>query len=112
MSGKSFTEKENSGSRMQGELRQDLYREIFRHSSEPIAIIDTEGFYLDQNAAHAQLLGYTNEELKNQTPALHMGAEAFAQVVNTVAEKGEYRGEVKSKTKSGELKESLMLAII
>jgi PAS domain S-box-containing protein len=98
MSSKSFTQEEGSGS----QLRQDLYREIFRHSSEPIAIIDTQGFYLDQNAAHAQLLGYTDEELKNQTPALHMGAEAFAEVVHAVEEKGDYRCEVTSKTKSGE----------
>ena len=89
---------------MLGKLHQDLYREIFRHSSEPIAIIDTQGFYLDQNAAHAKLLGYTDEELKNQTPALHMGAEAFAEVVRTVEEKGDYRCEVTSKTKSGEIK--------
>ena len=102
MSSKTFTEEEDSGSRMLGELRQDLYREIFRHSSEPIAIIDTQGFYLDQNAAHAQLLGYTDEELKNQTRALHMGAEAFAEVVHTVEQKGDYRCEVTSKTKSGE----------
>jgi PAS domain S-box-containing protein len=104
MSGKSLTQETDSGSRLHEELRQDLYREIFRHSSEPIAILDPDGFYLDQNAAHAQLLGYTDEELKNQTPALHMGAEAFAEVVRAVEEKGDYRCEVTSKTKSGELK--------
>lgn len=89
---------------MPGELRLDLYREIFRHSSEPIAIIDLNGFYIQQNPAHVQLLGYTDDELKSQTPALHMGAAAFAEVVNTVAEKGEYRCEVTSKTKTGEIR--------
>ena len=39
-------------------MRQDLYRAIFTHSSEPIAIIDLQGNYLEQNAAHAELLGY------------------------------------------------------
>ena len=104
MSSEAFTPEEKSSSSMQGELSPDLYREIFRHSSEPIAIIDPQGFYLEQNAAHAKLLGFTDEELKNQTPALHMGAEAFAEVVRTVEEKGDYRCEVTSKTKSGEIK--------
>jgi PAS domain S-box-containing protein len=104
MSTQTSTPQRDKSSRAQAELHRDLYREIFRHSSEPIAIIDPEGFYLEQNAAHAQLLGYTDEELQNQTPALHMGAEAFAEVVRVVAEKGDYRCEVASKTKSGEIK--------
>ena len=87
-----------------GQLRQDLYREIFGHSKEPIAIIDPQGVYLEQNAAHAELLGYSDDELRNQTPALHMGEGKFAEVVREVAEKGEYRGEVESKTKAGGIK--------
>jgi PAS domain S-box-containing protein len=83
---------------------RDLYREIFRHSTEPIAIINPQGVYLDQNAAHEELLGYTDEELKDQTPALHMGAEAFAEVVSAVAEKGVYRCEVQSTARNGEIK--------
>ena len=88
----------------QEKLRQDLYREIFKHSREPIAIIDPQGIYQEQNAAHAELLGYSDNELRNQTPALHMGEEEFANIVREIAEKGEYRGEVKSRTKTGELK--------
>lgn len=81
-----------------------MYREIFIHSSEPIAIIDPEGHYLEQNAAHAQLLGYSDAELRNQTPAIHFGTEAFAEVARELAEKGEYRGDVVSKTKAGEVR--------
>ena len=84
------------------ELGPDLYRAIFTHSREPVAIIDPQGFYLEQNAAHAQLLGYTDEELRNQTPAIHLGQEVFGEVARALAQKGEYRGEVVSKTKSGE----------
>ena len=91
-------------SRVPGEPRQDLYRAIFSHSNEPIAIIDPQGFYLEQNAAHAELLGYSDDELKNQTPAIHLGLEVFADVARELAEKGEYRGEVVSKTKAGETK--------
>ncbi|MEP6569201.1 MAG: PAS domain S-box protein [Acidobacteriota bacterium] len=81
-----------------------MYHAIFDHSREPIAIIDSQGIYLEQNAAHIDLLGYSDEELNNQTPALHMGDNDFANVVREVAEKGEYRGEVISKTKAGEIK--------
>lgn len=105
MSGKTFTSQDDPGSSIERELPQDLYREIFRHSSEPITIIDTDGVYIAQNAAHAQLLGYSDDELNHQTPALHMGAAAFAEVVKTVEEKGEYRCEVTNKTKSGEIRD-------
>jgi PAS domain S-box-containing protein len=87
------------------ERHRDLYREIFTHSKEPIAIIDAEGHYLEQNSAHARLLGYSDAELQNQTPAMHLGAEVFAEVVRELAEKNEYRGEVVSKAKSGELRQ-------
>jgi PAS domain S-box-containing protein len=80
----------------------DLYQAIFRHSREPVAIIDPQGVYLEQNAAHAQLLGYTDAELRNQTPALHLGTEVFAEVARALGQDGEYRGEVESKTKTGE----------
>ncbi|HEX3283009.1 MAG TPA: PAS domain S-box protein [Pyrinomonadaceae bacterium] len=80
----------------------DLYQAIFRHSREPVAIIDPQGVYLEQNAAHAQLLGYTDAELRNQTPAIHLGAEVFNEVARALSQDGEYRGEVVSKTSTGE----------
>jgi PAS domain S-box-containing protein len=89
---------------MSGQLRQDLYQAIFSHSNEPIAIIDLQGFYLEQNAAHAALLGYSDEELENQTPAIHLGEEVFAEVARELAKSGEYRGEMTSTTKTGEVK--------
>jgi PAS domain S-box-containing protein len=89
MSSKTPMSEVNSSPNLQGQLRRDLYREIFSHSREPIAIIDPQGVYLEQNAAHAQLLGYSDDELRNQTPALHMGEEEFANVVREIAEKGE-----------------------
>lgn len=82
----------------------DLYREIFNHSNEPIAIISPEGHYLEQNTAHRDLLGYSDEELLGQTPAIHMGREAFQKIVSELAQKGVYRGEVVSRTKTGEIR--------
>jgi PAS domain S-box-containing protein len=83
-------------------LGADLYQAIFRNSREPVAIIDLQGVYLEQNTAHAEMLGYTDAELRNQTPAIHLGAEVFDEVARALAQVGEYRGEVVSKTKSGE----------
>jgi PAS domain S-box-containing protein len=104
MSGKVSSQEMNPTSRTQGQLRLDLYRAIFTHSREPIAIIDLQGVYLEQNAAHAELLGYSDDELRNQTPAIHLGEEGFAKVAGELAATGEYRGEVVSRTKAGEKK--------
>jgi PAS domain S-box-containing protein len=104
MSKRAATTRSSPASSIKGLLRQDLYQAIFNLSREPIAIIDPQGRYLEQNAAHAALLGYSDDDLANQTPALHMGEEEFAAVVREVTEKGEYRGVVSSKTKTGEPK--------
>ena len=103
MSTEPITSEAASGTAMQTDLRDDLYRAIFDHSREPIAILDPQGRYLEQNDAHAQLLGYTDEDLRNQTPAIH--SETFADLIRIVAETGEYRGEVTNRTKSGEVKQ-------
>lgn len=80
----------------------ERYREIFTHSNDAIAIIDPEGHYLEQNAAHRHLLGYTDEELYGKTPAVHMDADAFALIARELVKKAEYRGETTSRTKNGE----------
>lgn len=85
-------------------LPPDLYRAVLNFANEPIALISLQGIYLEQNNAHAALLGYSDRELINQTPALHLGAEVFAAVARKLAETGEYRGRVKSTTKTGEIK--------
>jgi PAS domain S-box-containing protein len=82
-------------------LTPDLYREIFVHSNEPIAIIDPAGRYLQQNNAHRELLGYSDEELVGQTPAIHLGDEAFQAIAAELSTKGEYRGETTSRAKDG-----------
>ena len=83
-------------------LPLELYREIFSHSNEAIAIIDREGRYLEQNLAHADLLGYSDEDLRGQTPALHLGEETFAPIARQLEKEGEFRGEVASTSKTGQ----------
>jgi len=79
-----------------------LYRAVFLNSTDPIAIIDGEGRYLEQNAAHQRLLGYSAEELRGKSPALHMGENTFGAVAMELASVGIVNREVVSTTKSGE----------
>jgi PAS domain S-box-containing protein len=68
---RAYTSKNNSGDELQPSLSDELYREIFVHSNEPIAINDPEGYYVEQNSAHRELLGYDDDELEGKTPAIH-----------------------------------------
>jgi PAS domain S-box-containing protein len=87
--------------RKRDEEKLALYREIFANSSEAIAILDADGDYLEQNAAHRKLVGFEDEELMGRTPAIHLGKEAFRDVARVLAEDGIYRKDVVSISKSG-----------
>ena len=84
------------------ELDAGLYREIFAHSREAIAIVDPNGFYLQQNGAHFTLLGYSDDDLEGQTPALDLGANTFAEITRRLTDSGEYSGEIMCRTKRGD----------
>ena len=85
--------------RTQEQLR--LYQEIFTHSIDGIAVIDPQGWYVMQNRAHERILGYTTDELKGKTPAVHLGEESFAHIAGALAATGSYRGELESRTSGG-----------
>jgi len=78
-----------------------LYKAIFSNSKEAIAIVDPQGHYLEQNPAHESLLGYSSEELRGKTPAIHLGEEVFAKIIKELKTKGIYRGELVTHTKYG-----------
>ena len=84
------------------ELHSDLYREIFAHSREAIAIIDPDGYYLRQNGAHFTMLGYADDDLEGKTPAIYLGEETFQKILSELVKKGDYAGETICRTKSGE----------
>src|SRR5438477_9304006 len=79
-----------------------LYRAVFLNSTEPVAIIDSVGRYLEQNAAHELLLGYSAEELRGQTPAIHLGDETFRAIAVELQQTGQARREVVSRSKNGQ----------
>ena len=84
------------------ELHAGLYREIFAHSKEAIAIIDPDGFYLQQNGAHFTLLGYADNDLEGKTPAVYLGEKTFQRIFDQLLASGDYSGEHVCRTKSGE----------
>jgi PAS domain S-box-containing protein len=86
--------------RTQEQLR--LYRQIFARSIDGIAVMDLKGQFLEQNAAHERMLGYSQDHLAGKTPAIYLGEETFARIGQELATNGVYRGEVQSRTATGE----------
>ena len=84
------------------ELHAALYREIFAHSKEAIAIIDPDGLYLQQNGAHFTLLGYADDDLEGQTPAIYLGEKTFQRIFEQLDASGDYTGEHVCRTNSGD----------
>src|SRR2546423_12216178 len=84
------------------DLHGDLYREIFSHSKEAIAIIDPEGNFLQQNGAHFVLLGYADDDLEGQSPVIYLGEETFQRIFHHLVEEGDYAGETVCRDKTGE----------
>jgi len=78
-----------------------LCREVFRFSHDGIAILDLDGRYLEQNEVHRRLLGYDDDELRNLTPAVHLGDDPFQRIIDELKLHGTYRGETMSRTKDG-----------
>ncbi len=78
-----------------------LYRQIFESSKDAIAIIDSEGLYIEQNYAHEELAGYSIKDLKGKTPAVYFGDKVFSEILKDLSVKGVYRGELISRTKLG-----------
>ena len=87
--------------RMRVEAKLTLYREIFAHSSDAIAIIGTDGRYWEQNLAHHDLIGYADGEILGKTPEIHLGSDRFHEVASALQADGVYRKDVISTTKSG-----------
>lgn len=88
----------------------NICRQIIAKSNDAIALIDLQGYYLEQNATHQLLLGYADAELKGKTPAIHLGAAVFAQIYEQLLKSDSYYLETVSRTKSGALLQVEILA--
>jgi PAS domain S-box-containing protein len=60
--------------------RAHLYEEIFRRSTEPIRLLDLSGRIIEQNQAHRDLFGFTDEELLGKSDAAILGGTNFVEV--------------------------------
>jgi PAS domain S-box-containing protein len=89
-----------AGERRIGEILA-LYRSVFLNSTDPISIIDRNGRYVEQNHAHELLLGFSPDELRGQTPAIHLGEEVYASIVGELMQRGIVRREVASRARDG-----------
>src|SRR5919199_6077216 len=89
--------------RKQAEEKLGLYQAIVTQAREAIAILDLQGRYVEQNWAYRSLLGYSDEELLGRTAACHLREEGLARLMKELIKNDRYRGEVSSRTKSGEL---------
>ncbi|MFH1262055.1 MAG: PAS domain S-box protein [Pseudomonadota bacterium] len=83
------------------ENRWKLYQAIFRHSLEGITITDPDGRYREQNPAHRELYGYSDEEFRGKTPALLMGEIAFTEISERLSHGKNFRGEITTWRKGG-----------
>ncbi len=89
-------------SRRRSEEELHLYREMFHHSIDGIAVIDSAGRYLEHNPAHQAMIGYSLDELRGRTPEVHLGEAAFARIAEELAAQGSCRVHVTSQPKVGE----------
>ena len=79
----------------------NIYKEIYNHSNEAIAIMDASAKYIAQNPAHKELYGYSDKELIGKTPAIILGDKQFESVFTSLKESSNFKGDVITKTRSG-----------
>ena len=89
--------------RLRAEDDLKLYRAIFAQTTDGIGITDSDGHYLEQNPAQRALLGYSDDVLRGQTPAIHLGDESFGKISGQLASSGRFRGEVTSRSADGRM---------
>ena len=78
-----------------------LYRALLDQVGEAVALLDVQGQYVEQNRAHRMLLGYDDEELRGQSPALHLGEGRFAEILSRLSAGETCQVAVTSRTKGG-----------
>ena len=84
-------------------LQQDLslYRRIFTNSYDCIAILNSEGEYVEQNKAHQKLFGLTDFDIIGETPSVIFGKERFKKIIDSLKETGDYTENVHVTDKNG-----------
>ena len=76
------------------EERLHLYAEVISRSTEAIRISDCNDRIAEQNAAHRELFGLTDEEIKAKTSAMIFGEEQSVRVLAVLNEDDQFNGEL------------------
>lgn len=79
----------------------DLYRRIFEHSFEALAVVDRAGAITRTNKAFEELLGFSQSQLLGASPESYLGADSLAVVRKSLAETDKAQGEGKMRHSSG-----------
>ncbi|MDD4506786.1 MAG: EAL domain-containing protein [Sulfurospirillaceae bacterium] len=89
------------------EEKLKLIANVFTHAREGIAITDDQGVIIDVNDTFSLITGYSKEEALGQTPRLmksgRYSAKYYAKMWQTLAEKGQWSGEIWNRRKNGEV---------
>ncbi len=84
-----------------------LAASVFSHSCEGIMITDTRGNITDVNEAFTRITGYTRAEVMGKNPRLlssgRQGMTFYAALWRSLADKGQWYGEVWNRRKNGEV---------
>ncbi|MGH7972392.1 MAG: PAS domain-containing protein, partial [Limisphaerales bacterium] len=73
------------------------------HSKEGIALQDLKGRIIEQNSAHQNILGYSDDELLGKTPGHYLegGGDAFGRIQDSLLQCGSCCHEIRCRTRSG-----------
>ncbi len=78
-----------------------LYKYIFDYYEDGVAILDTNGYYLETNNAHEKITGFKAKECKLKNPSLFFGEKLFAEIFKVYDYQGAFEGEHTAKSKDG-----------
>ena len=92
------------------EERYNLIYKVFLNINDAVAILDKDGYYIEQNKAYENLLGYSIEELKGKAPVIHMPEEKYKEILKIIEQRGLFGGEVRIKDKEGNFKDVYLFA--
>ncbi|HEY8342377.1 MAG TPA: EAL domain-containing protein [Calditerricola sp.] len=89
------------------EEAQRLASSVFRYTQEGIMITDASGTILSVNPAFTAITGYTEEDVRGQTPRIlksgRHDAAFYRQMWETIQKTGQWRGEIWNKRKNSEI---------
>ena len=105
-----------SGADLYGESngRMRLYHQVFVNAKECIAVQDANGRIIEQNTAHRDLLGYSDEELFGKTPGHYLegGGDEFGRTMEDLLQWGSCRSDARCRARSGRWIDAELSAVL